>query len=117
MTATVDNAQTTTDFTTMLGSVIDDVIRPQAPIVDRDGAFPRPGVDALAAAGLLGLASSTEVGGGGHGMRTVAGVIERLAAECGSTAMVVLMHYAATAVIEAHGPRDVRASTSAATIA
>ncbi|MEH0931266.1 acyl-CoA dehydrogenase family protein [Micromonospora sp. CPCC 205558] len=110
MTATVDNAQTTTDFTTMLGSVIDDVIRPQAAIVDRDGAFPRPGVDALAAAGLLGLASSTEVGGGGHGMRTVAGVIERLAAECGSTAMVVLMHYAATAVIEAHGPRDVRAA-------
>ena len=113
MTATVDNAQTTTDFTTMLGSVIDDVIRPQAPIVDRDGAFPRPGVDALAAAGLLGLASSTEVGGGGQGMRAAAEVIERLAAECGSTAMVVLMHYAATAVIEAHGPREVRAAIAA----
>ncbi|MFE9190270.1 acyl-CoA dehydrogenase family protein [Micromonospora sp. NPDC007208] len=110
MTASVDNAQTTTDLTDTLGTVIDEVIHPQAPIVDRDGAFPRPGVDALAAAGLLGLASSTEVGGGGHGMRTVAEVIERLAAECGSTAMVVLMHYAATAVIEAHGPRDVRAA-------
>ncbi|MFI6237155.1 acyl-CoA dehydrogenase family protein [Micromonospora sp. NPDC050784] len=113
MTASVDNDQTTTDPTDTLGTVIDEVIRPQAPIVDRDGAFPRPGVDALAAAGLLGLASSTEVGGGGHGMRTVAEVIERLAAECGSTAMVVLMHYAATAVIEAHGPRDVRAAIAA----
>ncbi|MBG6066129.1 acyl-CoA dehydrogenase family protein [Micromonospora ureilytica] len=113
MTTRVDNAQTATDPTDTLGTVIDDVIRPRAPIVDRDGAFPRPGVDALAAAGLLGLASSTEVGGGGHGMRAVAEVIERLAAECGSTAMVVLMHYAATAVIEAHGPRDVRAAIAA----
>ncbi|WP_444951305.1 acyl-CoA dehydrogenase family protein [Micromonospora ureilytica] len=113
MTTSVDNAQTATDPTDTLGTVIDDVIRPRAPIVDRDGAFPRPGVDALAAAGLLGLASSTEVGGGGHGMRAVADVIERLAAECGSTAMVVLMHYAATAVIETHGPRDVRAAIAA----
>ncbi|MGC4868387.1 acyl-CoA dehydrogenase family protein [Micromonospora sp. DT53] len=113
MTTSVDSAQTATDPTDTLGTVIDDVIRPQAPLVDQDGAFPRPGVDALAAAGLLGLASSTEVGGGGHGMRAVAGVVERLAAECGSTAMVVLMHYAATAVIEAHGPRDVRAAIAA----
>ncbi|MEU8257500.1 acyl-CoA dehydrogenase family protein [Micromonospora inaquosa] len=113
MTTTVDNAQTATNPTDTLGPVIDDVIRPQAPIIDRDGAFPRPGVDALAAAGLLGLASSTEVGGGGHGMRAVAEVIEGLAAECGSTAMVMLMHYAATAVIEAHGPRDVRAAIAA----
>ncbi|GLZ62614.1 MULTISPECIES: acyl-CoA dehydrogenase family protein [Micromonospora] len=113
MTTSVDTAPTATNPTDALGPVIDDVIRPQAPIVDRDGAFPRPGVDALAAAGLLGLASSTEIGGGGHGMRAVAEVIERLAAECGSTAMVVLMHYAATAVIEAHGPRDVRAAIAA----
>ncbi|MET8043840.1 acyl-CoA dehydrogenase family protein [Micromonospora sp. NPDC005215] len=110
MTASVDNAHLTTDLPDTLGTVIDEVIRPQATIVDRKGTFPRQGVDALAAAGLLGLASSTEVGGGGHGMRVVAGVIERLAAECGSTAMVVLMHYAATAVIEAHGPREVRAA-------
>jgi alkylation response protein AidB-like acyl-CoA dehydrogenase len=35
-------------------------------------------------------------------------VIEQLAAACGSTAMVVLMHYAATAAIEAHGPTATR---------
>ncbi|MFF0154628.1 acyl-CoA dehydrogenase family protein [Micromonospora sp. NPDC005203] len=110
MTTTVDNADSSTDVASTLGSVIDEVIRPQATVVDREGAFPRSGVDALAAAGLLGLASSTEVGGGGHGLRVVAEVVERLAAECGSTAMVVLMHYAATAVIEAHGPREVRAA-------
>ncbi|MEU7775619.1 acyl-CoA dehydrogenase family protein [Micromonospora taraxaci] len=110
MTSTVDNAQSTPDVADTLGAVIDEVIRPQAASVDREGVFPRSGVDALGAAGLLGLASSTEGGGAGHGMRTVAEVVERLAAECGSTAMVVLMHYAATAVIEAHGPREVRAA-------
>ncbi|MBQ0981389.1 acyl-CoA dehydrogenase family protein [Micromonospora sp. M61] len=113
MTTTVDNAHPTTDVASTLGTVIDDVIRPQATTVDRDGVFPRQGVDALAAAGLLGLASSSEVGGSGHGMRVVAEVVERLAAECGSTAMVVLMHYAATAVIEAQGPREVRADIAA----
>jgi alkylation response protein AidB-like acyl-CoA dehydrogenase len=41
-------------------------------------------------------------------MREAAEVVERLAGVCGSTAMVVLMHYAATGAIEAHGPKDVR---------
>ncbi|MEU5785459.1 acyl-CoA dehydrogenase family protein [Micromonospora lupini] len=113
MTASVDSVQSRTDVLTRLAPVIEDVIRPRAGTVDRDGAFPREGVDALAAAGLLGLASATEVGGGGQGMRVVAEVIERLAAECGSTAMVVLMHYAATAVVEAHGPREVRTAIAA----
>jgi isovaleryl-CoA dehydrogenase len=35
-------------------------------------------------------------------------VIERLAGACSSTAMVVLMHYSAVAVVEAHGDQDVR---------
>ena len=35
------------------------------------------------------------------------------ASACGSTAMVVCMHYCATAVIEAHGPDDVRRAIAA----
>src|SRR6185295_13433763 len=35
------------------------------------------------------------------------------ARECGSTAMVVCMHYCASAVIEQHGPADVRAAIAA----
>jgi alkylation response protein AidB-like acyl-CoA dehydrogenase len=35
-------------------------------------------------------------------------VVERLAASCGSTGMVVLMHYAAVSAIEAYGPEKVR---------
>src|SRR5262249_30747065 len=59
-------------------------------------------------AGLLGLISAPQVGGGGEPLAAAAHVIEALAARCASTALVVLMHYAAVPVIEAHGPQDVR---------
>jgi alkylation response protein AidB-like acyl-CoA dehydrogenase len=72
------------------------------------GTFPAPVLAALREAGFLGLVSSAEVGGRGLGLPAAAFVVERLARECGSTAMVVCMHYAATAVIEQHGPRAVR---------
>jgi alkylation response protein AidB-like acyl-CoA dehydrogenase len=96
-------------------AVIDEVVRPGAPAVDRDGTFPGDNVAALGKAGLLGLTVAAEAGGGGQGMRAAAGVVERLAGACGSTAMVTLMHYAATAAIEAHGPADVRREIGAGT--
>jgi alkylation response protein AidB-like acyl-CoA dehydrogenase len=88
--------------------VIRDVIAPAAVEVDRSGSFPSAGIEALGKAGLLGLLSSTEVGGLGGNLGDAAAVIEHLAAACGSTAMVTLMHYAAVGIIEALGPRDVR---------
>jgi alkylation response protein AidB-like acyl-CoA dehydrogenase len=91
-----------------LDAVIADVVVPAAGSVDRDGVFPRAAITALGEAGLLGLASAPEVGGGGQAFPGVVPLIERLAGACGSTAMVVLMHYAATALIEAQGPTDVR---------
>lgn len=92
----------------VLRGVIDEVVSPLALEVDREGAFPRASIDALAQAGLLGMVSAAEVGGAGQGMRAAANVIEALAGACGSTAMVMLMHYAGTAVIEAHGQTEVR---------
>lgn len=91
-----------------LEHVITDVVAPAATSTDDLGVFPLPAVKALGAAGVLGLTVSPDVGGGGGGMREAAGVVERLAGVCGSTAMVVLMHYAATATIEALGRKDVR---------
>ena len=91
-----------------LGRVITDVVAPAATTIDEQGTFPSAGIKALGEAGILGLTASTDVGGGGGGMRDAAEVVLRLAATCGSTAMVVLMHYSATATIEAHGPSDVR---------
>ena len=91
-----------------LARVIADAIAPAAAEVDATGAFPRAGLEALGRAGVLGLPSSLDAGGGGGSLADVAHVVESLAAADGSTAMIVLMHYAATAVIEAHGPEDVR---------
>jgi len=84
------------------------VVAEHAASVDADGRFPRESVDALAKAGLLGLISAEEVGGMGLGPAAAVRVIERLAQECGSTAMVTTMHYAGTAVVEKYGAEDVR---------
>jgi isovaleryl-CoA dehydrogenase len=91
-----------------LERVIADVVAPAATTVDESGTFPSSAIKALSEAGILGLTASPDVGGGGGSMRDAAEVVLRLAATCGSTAMVVLMHYSAAATIEAHGPKDVR---------
>ena len=96
-----------------LARVIRDVVAPNAAEVDRAGVFPRAAVDALGEAGILGLASATDVGGGGAGFDAAADVVASLGEQCGSTAMVVLMHYAATAAIERHGPTEVREAIAA----
>jgi len=101
------------DYQAALTRVIDDVVAPNAAEIDRTGAFPRANLDALAEAGILGLCSSGEVGGGGEGLRAAAAVVAGLAQACGSTAMVVLMHYSGTAAIEALGPEDVRRAIAA----
>src|SRR5215470_2205579 len=81
--------------------------------VDATGAFPRQSIRALGDAGVLGLVSATAVGGQGAGMGAAAEVVERLAGACASTAMVTVMHYCATAVLEAHGPEQVRREVAA----
>ena len=96
-----------------LDRVIEATIAPRADEIDRTGAFPSAAVAELGAAGVLGLTSAPEAGGAGGGLADAARVVERLAGTCGSTAMVVLMHYAATAVIEAHGPEDLRREIAA----
>ena len=104
-----------------LESLIGAVIAPAASETDSAGTFPRAALDALGAAGLLGLVSAREVGGLGEGHRAAAHVVERIARSCASTAMIVCMHYAAAAVVEAHGPmaarRDVAAGRALATLA
>ena len=89
------------------------VVAPAAAHIDATGEYPRAALQALGQAGLLGLVSGQDVGGLGLGHRAAALVIERLGRECASTAMVVAMHYVAAAVIEAHGPREVRQAIAA----
>ena len=83
-------------------------IAPSAPAVDHDGIFPDQAIEALRTAGFLGSLSSPEVGGLGLGLRGAADVVRRVAEECGSTAMVLCMHYCGVAVLELHAPADVR---------
>ncbi len=96
-----------------LERVITDVVAPGAAATDTEGSFPRPALSALGEAGILGLTAGPDVGGGGGGLREAAEVVERLAGACGSTAMVVLMHYAGTAAVEGHGPKEVRQAIAA----
>ena len=72
--------------------------------VDAAGRFPRESVEAIARAGLLGLAVPAALGGQGLGMRAFAGVTEELASACGSTAMIYVMHVAAAQAIASAGP-------------
>ncbi len=96
-----------------LARVVNEVIAPAAPFVDATGEVPRKGMEALRDAGFIGLSMAPDVGGAGGSIGDCATVIETVAQACGSTAMILLMHYAACAVIEAHGPDPVRRAIGA----
>jgi len=76
--------------------------------VDAEAAFPAATLAALKEHGFLGLVSATAVGGGGASFAPAFEAVERLGRECGSSAMVLCMHYCAVAVLEAHAPEAVR---------
>ena len=103
----------TTDYQDALTRVIEDVVAPAAMDVDATGTFPRTNIDALGAAGLLGVCSAAEVGGGGQGPRAAAQIVEGLATACASTAMITMMHFSATAAVEAHGTEPARRAIAA----
>ncbi|GAA3959880.1 Rv1679 family acyl-CoA dehydrogenase [Actinoplanes auranticolor] len=72
--------------------------------VDSEGRFPIEAVTALRDSGLLGLTLPTDIGGLGAGPVELVDVLRRLSAECGSTAMVYLMHISATMATAAASP-------------
>ncbi len=98
-----------------LKRVIDEVVAPGAAPVDADGAFPRAQLDALGAAGILALTVPAACGGGGAGLREAAVVTRELGSVCGSTAMVVAMHYSAVAGLVAAGDKDTLVAIAAGT--
>src|SRR5437899_8319495 len=96
-----------------LEHVITEIIAPLAIEIDQTAAYPRAALEALGKVGLLGLISAKDVGGLGEAHRAATLVIEEIGKYCASTAMVVCMHYAGTAVIEAYGPREIREAIAA----
>jgi alkylation response protein AidB-like acyl-CoA dehydrogenase len=75
------------------------VVANSAAAVDESAQFPSENLQAIAAAGLLGLCVPTEVGGSGESMRAFAAVVEELATACPSTAMIYVMHVTAAQAI------------------
>ncbi|MEO7980042.1 MAG: acyl-CoA dehydrogenase family protein, partial [Sporichthyaceae bacterium] len=74
------------------GQFADRLLRPAASDVDRTGALSAGHLDAVAAAGLYGVAGPVDVGGAGADRGTVHQVTELLAAACLSTAFVLVQH-------------------------
>ena len=71
------------------------IARKHAERVDTDGTFPAEAVAELRGSGLLRLALPVAFGGRGAGPVQFVEVMGELAAACGSTAMIYLMHNAA----------------------
>jgi alkylation response protein AidB-like acyl-CoA dehydrogenase len=80
------------------------IIRDTAARTDGEARFPVESVDALTEAGLLGVTVAEEAGGVGGGPRELVEAVTAVAAACGSTAMVYLMHLAAMGVVAAAPP-------------
>lgn len=78
--------------------------REDATRVDAEGAFPQAAVAALRDSGLLGLTLPTGDGGLGGDPTDLVEALSEVAAVCGSTAMVYLMHVAAAMPVAAAPP-------------
>ena len=84
------------EYVSRASRIASDVAAPASDEVDAQGRFPSETIDALREAGLLGIHLPREVGGLGQGPSVFAGVVEEIARACGSSAMVYVMHVAAT---------------------
>lgn len=77
--------------------VAERVVGPAAAAVDSEGRFPTVSLQALADAGFFGLTIPQSWGGLGQSPRVAAAVVDELAQQCASTAMVYMMHLAGIA--------------------
>ncbi|WP_327000855.1 acyl-CoA/acyl-ACP dehydrogenase [Dactylosporangium sp. NBC_01737] len=81
-------------------------IAERAAAVDRDGEFPRAGLDALRGTPLMGLLVPAEYGGMGGTFADLAEVTRELAGGCTATAVIWAMHCQQVAAVARHaGPR------------
>lgn len=93
-------------FETLLQStrrIATEVAAVHAPQVDRDARFPIESVNAMREARLLSAAVPRELGGSGCTMSELAQLCAALGQACGSSAMVLAMHYSQLACIVRHG--------------
>ena len=77
------------------------VIAPRAAEVDRDAVWPEHAMQALAAAGLMGLHVPARLGGHQQGLVALVAITETIAQGCSSSALCYGMHCVGTAVVAA----------------
>ena len=85
-----------------LKAIASDVAAANAADVDAKARFPRETIQALQKAKLLSAPVPRELGGAGYSMRELAALCSTLAQSCGSSAMVLAMHYIQVACIARH---------------
>lgn len=83
---------------------VTEVAAAHAQQVDTDGTYPVDSVAALRSSGLLGLVIGEDEGGMGAGPVEFTEVLSALAAACGSTAMIYLMHVSAAVTVASAPP-------------
>ena len=88
-------------------------IAPYASQVDSEGRFPIEAINALAEEGFLGLTVPSEFGGMGQGIRVACAVLEEIARQCPSTAMIYMMHLCGIAMYQAY-PQNTKEQLRAA---
>jgi alkylation response protein AidB-like acyl-CoA dehydrogenase len=86
--------------------IVDEVIRPNADRIDREGIFPRENLTALARAGWNGVLLPESLGGRGLDHRAFALAAEEIGRACASTALVYVMHVGAAQTILLFGNDD-----------
>lgn len=90
--------------------IADDLLFPDAVAVDRTGTLPVRHLEALADAGLYGVAAPVPDGGlGTDDQASMAGLVETLAEGCLSTAFVWMQHHGTVASVAAAGNAETRA--------
>ena len=79
-----------------------DIARTAAPIVDAEGRFPTETFVALRAHGLLGILVPAALDGPGVSLTQAAQVCQTLGGACGSSGMILAMHYIQVACLVRH---------------
>jgi len=86
--------------------IVDEVIKPRAELIDREGRFPRENLSALAETGWNGVLIPERFDGRGLDHVAFAIAAEEIAKGCPSTSLVYVMHVGAVQTIALYGNED-----------
>ena len=95
-------SETFEELLSQVKTIAKEVAAPNAPDVDSKARFPTETIDALKRAGVLSAPIPAAYGGLGCTMRELALLCSTLSGACGSSGMVLAMHFIQVACIMRH---------------